>query len=354
MQSNINHLGQLCQPEPNIEAFCAEANAKYTFCSQDSSSLSGAESQMVQVCKESTAYAYLQGIRGLCTTSINVHSTQQQNFLSSSIASTYLIRKAAELEHRINVMDNQYQNTVTAILLTSVSMIQNFAALDRPLLLSTDDIPSEFRLVELQEDGTTNYNVSKWDIENGAAVQECECGDSWSCSISLGDSVTRTCSLFETIMNAPVTVWQDNVWWRNGLGIDISSYSSIDENVLFSTDGLVFAPSSSYPYDYTFKDAFKDGFVKYRNIAISFDDYYSECAPSTCIYYERSRRSLIDVISVLAGLLGGLTVAAKLFIKFVCFRKVKKVRMRIASTAEASPIKRRTSASLESIQLTPK
>ena len=312
------NVGNFVTVNKSYEAFCTQANLKYTSCSRDTSSLSEEQSQMVQVCKESQAFSYLQGILGLCQTSINVHTAAQQNFLSSSITSSYLISESSMLEHRIDVLDNQNQNTVSMILLSSKSMIENFAALDRPLLLSTDDVPSNIGLVELQPDGTTTYNVSKWNT-----TIECECGDSWACSFTLGDQVTRTCSLFETIMNAPITVWQTQGWWKNGLGIDLTAYPNVSESTIFSTDGFVFETSSSYTSDQTFQSVFRNGFVQYRNITVSFDDYYAQCAPTTCIYYENSKRSLIDVLSVLAGLVGGLTVGIKVFLKLLCARKVK-------------------------------
>ena len=49
------------------EVFCTQASNKYTRCSQDPSGLSLSEQELIQVCTESPAFSYLQGLHGLCT-----------------------------------------------------------------------------------------------------------------------------------------------------------------------------------------------------------------------------------------------------------------------------------------------
>ena len=126
-------------------------------------------------------------------------------------------------------------------------------------------------------------------------------------------------------MNSPVGVWQSAPWWDDGLGIDVSSYSNIDSSLVFSTDGFLFEASPSFQ-GATFKDVFLSGFAKTRELVVNYQNYYNACAPEQCEYLSTEKRSIVEVLSVLAGLIGGFNVAAKTLVQICCGRQVKKAK----------------------------
>ncbi|CAF1270827.1 unnamed protein product [Adineta ricciae] len=62
---------------------------------------------------------------------------------------------------------------------------------------------------------------------------------------------------------------------------------------------------------------------------ILYKNYYNECKPTKCIYTYETKYSIIYIITILAGLIGGLTTALKLIVPRVvsviafCLRKWK-------------------------------
>ncbi|CAF1449799.1 unnamed protein product [Adineta steineri] len=93
----------------------------------------------------------------------------------------------------------------------------------------------------------------------------------------------------------------------------------------------VTALDSSLPSQY-----FEDSTIEYllNNLMIEewnstqmYDRYYDECQPIECTYTIRTRNSILYVITILIGLIGGLTTVSKIFVPILvkiivyCFRK---------------------------------
>ena len=67
--------------------------------------------------------------------------------------------------------------------------------------------------------------------------------------------------------------------------------------------------------------------VKNYSIDVSYEKYFYECAASSCTYSYIGRENIIDVITTLIGLYGGLVIIsawlAKLIVKLYLYRKTK-------------------------------
>ena len=60
-------------------------------------------------------------------------------------------------------------------------------------------------------------------------------------------------------------------------------------------------------------------------VNISHQTYYDKCNPSKCEYTSTGKRSIIEIIAVLAGLVGGFKVAIDLFVNVCCMARSKAV-----------------------------
>jgi len=52
--------------------------------------------------------------------------------------------------------------------------------------------------------------------------------------------------------------------------------------------------------------------VEKWNLSTMYDEYYNECAPIECMYTEKSRNSVLYIVTTLIGLVGGLVTVLKM------------------------------------------
>ena len=65
---------------------------------------------------------------------------------------------------------------------------------------------------------------------------------------------------------------------------------------------------------------------------IQYNQYYEQCAPEQCTYTFTSRHNLLQVVTTLVGLFGGLSVGLKIIVSFV----VRSIRSRVRSRANTN------------------
>jgi hypothetical protein len=73
--------------------------------------------------------------------------------------------------------------------------------------------------------------------------------------------------------------------------------------------------------------------VEQWNRSIMYDQYYNECQPTECTYTDKTKNSIIYIVTTLFGLTGGLTTALKFLVprlvNFIASR-IRALRMRSA------------------------
>jgi hypothetical protein len=98
------------------------------------------------------------------------------------------------------------------------------------------------------------------------------------------------------------------------------------------SDGIFQALNSSFISNHfnlnlTIETILQELMVEIYSIDVSYDKYFYECAASSCTYSYIGRENMIDVITTLIGLYGGLVIIseylAKLIVKLYLYRKTK-------------------------------
>ncbi|CAF1112213.1 unnamed protein product [Adineta steineri] len=105
------------------------------------------------------------------------------------------------------------------------------------------------------------------------------------------------------------------------LQIYLSSVSSMYVTALNSS------LSSQYSQDSTIEYLLNNLMIEEWNSTQMYDQYYNECQPMECTYTIETRNNILYVITILIGLIGGLTTVSKIFVPILvkiivyCFRK---------------------------------
>ncbi|CAF1306966.1 unnamed protein product [Adineta steineri] len=90
--------------------------------------------------------------------------------------------------------------------------------------------------------------------------------------------------------------------------------------------------SSKYSVNSTIEELLKKLMIENWNFSTKYKNYYNECQPIECNYFYETRYGVVEIITTLVGLAGGLTTALKIivprFVKFI-FYIIKKFSRRI-------------------------
>jgi hypothetical protein len=104
----------------------------------------------------------------------------------------------------------------------------------------------------------------------------------------------------------------------------------------------------------TLKDAVDNAMLTSLGVSTSHGDYFAACAPSECVYYQWEKPTVIELITIILGLIGGLsvvstTIAVKLATSSIvnkwCWRRTGEPKLLAGDLPEELPTKKRGSTS---------
>ncbi len=98
-------------------------------------------------------------------------------------------------------------------------------------------------------------------------------------------------------------------------------------NLIISNDKEI-QPLDKQPSSINVRDILKELFINEWNSTISYENYIKECAPKFCTYFHTQRTNLIEIITMIFGLIGGLTIALELFVGQIILRLFIFITMR--------------------------
>lgn len=88
----------------------------------------------------------------------------------------------------------------------------------------------------------------------------------------------------------------------------------INAGNLSSIHSLNASLSDRFMPNTTVEEMFTNGFVERWSFNISYSKFFSECAPSYCTYTESQKKNTLQIIAILLGLYGGLTLILRLVV----------------------------------------
>ena len=139
--------------------------------------------------------------------------------------------------------------------------------------------------------------------------EECNCALSSKC-IQSSRNMTTGCYPLEAVLQSTLQCFYEQ--------------QCIDPNGTFQALNSSFI-SNRFDLNLTVETILQELMIENYSIDISYDKYFHECAPSACTYSYIGRENMIDVITTLIGLYGGLLIIAewlaKLFVKLYSFRE---------------------------------
>lgn len=92
----------------------------------------------------------------------------------------------------------------------------------------------------------------------------------------------------------------------------------------------------------TVSNLVKELFINDWNVTKSYEKYIKECAPRVCTYSYTYRNNLIQIVTILFGLIGGLTMGLKflvgqILLRLIIFIKNRKLRRQRVTPCNTKP-----------------
>ncbi|CAF3833487.1 unnamed protein product [Rotaria sp. Silwood1] len=129
--------------------------------------------------------------------------------------------------------------------------------------------------------------------------------------------VVLTCTYYESILTSDLRCFYDQACFDTVLSmynVDMPDRLPLPSFVRYLPILNKLAPSRFSPTD-SLRTLYNNLMVEEWNITGNFDGYYKACAPVSCTYSSAQRLNIIDLVTTIVSLIGGLTVSLRLLIQ---------------------------------------
>ena len=153
---------------------------------------------------------------------------------------------------------------------------------------------------------TSNYRFLTAPVSHGT---HCSCATSSTCTepvyidSSISSGFVLGCNPSESLLRSTLSCLYNQTCIRL---INFGNLSSIDPLDLS-------IPSQYYPNN-TVDELASGAFVEEWFMNVSYSNFFSACAPSTCTYSVSERKQVLEVTTVVLGLYGGLTLILRVLV----------------------------------------
>ena len=297
------------------DPFCQEVGSKYR---------DVCNGTYASICPGTPIFGFLGALVELCDTSLLVLERQMEGFQSQVLVTETLLDEIA-LYQRTDALADLGILISENLLDTAANMFGSFLDIDKPNLWSQADVEPK----SIDTNFTEMFSGLNSIVWHDSQYGNCTCGHAWDCKIWiwLGDiggvEGTRTCSVFQTIMDNKVKVWSSAQFFKQAIGFNVDDSSLPNLYTDDEDEGILLSNESLY-YNQDFQTMFREGMSGELSIVIDHHEYFETCRPSKCEFIALEHRGVIEIIAVIAGLVGGFKVAIDFVVKGCCMRQEKK------------------------------
>ena len=269
---------------------------------------------------------FWQLIRLNCVAAMKMIETALEDFLKSSSVHLTVGTRSFVNAQSLAAVDKVYQTVITDFA-RSLKILQGISQVNGYMTgLSTNFALTYNGAFDMRSVPVTLGEVY-YIIENERVL--CSCYRQGSCQIPAG--VYMSARTYSSRIHDTTGIEADA--WINGIVIDCSPSLAVfsstlecfyDQNCLddifFAYERYLdiptldsFVGSHFSPYT-SLKDIVDEMFLETIDTQVNFDSYYQQCAPTYCTYTNERRFDTLFVVTTVAALIGGLTVALRLIV----------------------------------------
>ncbi|CAF3866540.1 unnamed protein product, partial [Rotaria sp. Silwood1] len=242
----------------------------------------------------------LQALSIFCELSKSTVSQSVTQFLNKHMVNTQLLSPNV-LSQRIQMIIDEMKTTMPKLFINTFSLVRQTTKANKFL--------TTFGSTWLLAD---SYNPTDGDIIHTIPVEydECDCGLSSECFTKLY-GVIISCYILEGFLQSTFECLYDQ--------------ECVDKTHTFPALNLSINPSR-FPINSTVESVLNELMIENFTNSLSYSDYFTQCSPSSCIFSYIDKFNIIEGITTLISLYGGLMIICQLFaviiIKILPYRLV--------------------------------
>jgi hypothetical protein len=186
-------------------------------------------------------------------------------------------------------------------------------------------------VLEISDSYTTTFTIYSYSDENSNSSYSCSCANDINCKGQMGlynvdlsipgdgpipvkliPGLYRACFALESLLQSTLECFYDD---QDCLADIINFYDQLPlvQDFIRLNSSL----PSRFTTNSTIDSLLSELFIEYWSQSLNYSSYFALCQPASCSYEILRRNSLLETITIIIGLVGGLSISLRILVPFV-------------------------------------
>ena len=254
------------------DTFCSSATSVFDACVND------------DVCDSSSTSNIFFGMVQLCNVASDLIAARIESFNETTYVTPNLIT-TEEFNDTIHSVAEASARELGFTMLASTDITESLSAINSPIYWSKISVRND-----------TNINgADASDIFPYQNSSQHNCAKVW---------IPSECSQYYNVETMKLSEVASESWWQ-------SQMSSMFPGTTLTAAQLTFNTTYPLNMNYTIGELVKIGFIKPVGVTTKHETHFQACAPAKCTYTRSGTRNVAEILTAIAGLIGGLNAILK-------------------------------------------
>jgi len=272
-----------------------------------------------------TGSAIFQVLKSMCDLANDTVVNALSQFEKTQFVSAQLLKPDLFLK-QMNLIIQQFQSSLPNNSLSLWQLTRNITYMNQFISGSLSNIDFHFPSSIIHTTTISTFFVRQYIIpdRNRSLTEICSCANDIICgldatiypNITLANSYTIPnfkirCFPIESLIQSTL-----ECFYNNHSCLDIIA-NKINQNLFINITRLNASQSSRFLINTQVGDLIEQLFIESWSSNPSYPAYFAKCQPVLCSYTVTKRRSLLEIVTTIAGLIGGLSTIFKLLSPYI-------------------------------------
>lgn len=262
----------------------------------------------------------------LCNLAKQTVSTSLQKFEQTELVTAYLLSFPL-FDNQMNSVIQEFQSELVSTFLSFFQLTRNISYVNQYF---NDENIGPF---EITWPYTTTFSINNYQGTNGSTSYSCSCANDINCKGQLGlydreyyhtpkslvPGLYMACSVMESLLQSTLECFYDN---NKDCLTNITEFYNEDTYI---TNFILLESSltSRFQPNSTVGSLLLELFIEFWLQSLNYSSHFALCQAATCTYQVYRRNNPLEIVTLVLGLVGGLSVFLRLLVPFavnVCIR----------------------------------
>ncbi|CAF1303056.1 unnamed protein product [Adineta steineri] len=259
-------------------------------------------------------------LKGLCSFSNETIANALQTFEQNQLVDTQLLT-VDEFTNQISSVINQFELETKNTFLHFLQLLRNITHVNQILSGTGSNYIID---IASPPNYTTSLSIATYYDDNSSDI--CSCANDSSCKMNWGlftgnpaviqvytiPEFYYACQPVESLLQSTLKCFYDD---QDCLSIIINFYNVSSFNNFTRLNSSSHA--SRFMRNSTIGSLLSEMFIESWSESTNYSSYFAQCQPSSCSYTISQRNSLLEILTTLVGLIGGLSVSLRILVPFL-------------------------------------